>query len=116
MFLFCITIFSLCEFLSSRMKGERSSFVLCRSLLQILGEKPATFSYIIPYDIGLHPGSAKDGSQYQVKRLTSTLFPGRSLLIRILLTWRIWRATHNESRWQMGFKPYLANVENNVIS
>jgi hypothetical protein len=33
----------------------------------------------------------------------------------ILLTWRIWRA-NNSSRWQMGFNPYPAKVENMVSS
>ena len=36
----------------------------------------------------------------------------------IVLTWRIWRASNNASRWQMGFNsafnPYRANVENVV--
>jgi hypothetical protein len=37
-----------------------------------------------------------------------------------MLTWRIWWAPKNISKWQMGFNsainPYLANVENRVIS
>ena len=32
------------------------------------------------------------------------------------LTWRIWWAPNNDSKWQMGFNPYLANVENMVRS
>jgi len=35
-------------------------------------------------------------------------------LTLILLTWRIWWASNNASRWKMGFKPYPANVENMV--
>ena len=34
----------------------------------------------------------------------------------ILLTWRIWWAANNASRWQVGFNPYPANVENMVSS
>jgi len=47
---------------------------------------------------------------------------GRWDLIRrltpILVTWRIWWAPNNDSRWQMGFNsafnPYPANVGNMV--
>jgi hypothetical protein len=41
-------------------------------------------------------------------------------LTLILLTWRIWRAPNNASKWQMGFNlafnPYPANVENMASS
>ena len=42
------------------------------------------------------------------------------ILTLILLTWRIWWAPNNASKWQMGFSsefnPYPANVENMVSS
>ena len=37
-------------------------------------------------------------------------------LTHTLLTWRIWWAPNNANRWQMGFNPYPANVENMVSS
>ena len=33
-------------------------------------------------------------------------------LTLILLTWTIWRAPTNASKWRMGFNPYPANVDN----
>jgi len=41
---------------------------------------------------------------------------GRWDLTLILITWRIWRATNNAIKWQMGFNSYPANVENMVSS
>ena len=34
----------------------------------------------------------------------------------ILLTWTIWRAPTNASKWRMGFNPYPANVDNMASS
>ena len=33
-------------------------------------------------------------------------------LTLIQLTWTIWRAPTNASKWRMGFNPYPANVDN----
>ena len=33
-----------------------------------------------------------------------------------LLTWTIWRAPTNASKWRMGFNPYPANVDNMASS
>ena len=41
---------------------------------------------------------------------------GNESLTLIVLTWRIWLAPNNASRWQMGFNPYPANVKNMVSS
>ena len=37
-------------------------------------------------------------------------------LTLILLTWTIWRAPTNASKWRMGFNPYPANVDNMASS
>ena len=39
----------------------------------------------------------------------------RSLTLT-LLTWTIWRAPTNASKWRMGFNPYPANVDNMASS
>ena len=39
-----------------------------------------------------------------------------SYLTLILLTWTIWRAPTNASKWRMGFNPYPANVKNMASS
>ena len=50
MFLLCVKIFSLYEFLTSRTRGEEYSYpVFWRSLLQILAFIPASLSYITLY-------------------------------------------------------------------
>jgi len=41
---------------------------------------------------------------------------GRWDLTLTLLTWRIWWAPNNASRWEIGFNSYPANVENMVSS
>ena len=38
------------------------------------------------------------------------------MLTLILLTWTIWRAPANASKWRMGFNPYPANVDNMASS
>jgi hypothetical protein len=37
-------------------------------------------------------------------------------LTLILLTWTIWRAPTNASKWRMGFNTYPANVDNMASS
>ena len=37
-------------------------------------------------------------------------------LTLVLLTWTIWRAPTNASKWRMGFNPYPANVDNMASS
>jgi hypothetical protein len=39
-----------------------------------------------------------------------------TVLTLILLTWTIWRAPTNASKWRMGFNPYPANVDNMASS
>ena len=41
---------------------------------------------------------------------------GTTHLTLILLTWTIWRAPTNASKWRMGFNPYPANVDNMASS
>ena len=41
---------------------------------------------------------------------------GTGFLTLILLTWAIWRASTNASKWRMGFNPYPANVDNMASS
>ena len=40
----------------------------------------------------------------------------KASLTLILLTWTIWRAPSNASKWRMGFNPYPANVDNMASS
>ena len=42
--------------------------------------------------------------------------PSYRYLTLILLTWTIWRAPTNASKWRVGFNPYPANVDNMASS
>ena len=48
--------------------------------------------------------------------LQHKIYQTDSLLTLILLTWTIWRAPTNASKWRMGFNPYPANVDNMASS
>ena len=50
-----------------------------------------------------------------MKHVATQLQPIRILNL-ILLTWTIWRAPTNASKWRMGFNPYPANVDNMASS
>ena len=45
-----------------------------------------------------------------------TLILAVKFLALILLTWTIWRAPTNASKWRMGFNPYPVNVDNMASS
>ena len=52
-------------------------------------------------------------------KITGTCILGvllMEVLNPILLTWTIWRAPTNASKWRMGFNPYPANVDNMASS
>jgi len=59
----------------------------------------------------LRPVSLKYGIRFKLNEK-----PYDKYLTIFLLTWRICWAPNNVSRWQMGFNPYPANVENIVSS
>ena len=50
------------------------------------------------------------------QKLSVTRLLSKGLLTIILLTWTIWRAPTNASKWRMGFNTYPANVDNMASS
>ena len=53
--------------------------------------------------IGERRGTERVGKHRGKGPLEDLRFCGRTILTLILLTWRIWRAPNNASRWEMGF-------------
>jgi len=95
----CAT-FALAGFVLDEFSGESLCYLLFRSLRTSLSS--LAFTWVVLCDLA---------------RLACLCFGGlHAILTLILLTWKIWRAPNNASRWQMGFNSAFKGLKKFLYS